>query len=140
MQLLRCVGVVVNVYADLLAFLEAKEWSGEVTIVGRGRNDALGGDLEGGRSIVEREVRGIVSVLWIGHFTRQGDNRRLGKSVFGAEHAGSRPETDGFQELPSRLGTDAHRILRGIVSWLCRAESEKTASRRGMHSGLSASL
>src|SRR6266480_3350656 len=96
MQLLRCVGVVVNVHADLLAFLEAKEWSREVTIVGRGRNDALGGDLEGGRSNVERVVRGIVSVSWIGRFTRRGDNRRLGKSVFGGEDAGSRPETDGF--------------------------------------------
>jgi len=32
MQLLRCVSVVVDVYGDLLAFLEAKKWSGEVTI------------------------------------------------------------------------------------------------------------
>jgi len=79
MQLLRCVGVVVDVYGDLLAFLEAKEWSGEATIVGRRWNDAFGGDLDGGRSNVERVVRRIVSVLWIGRFARQGDDRRLAR-------------------------------------------------------------
>jgi len=95
MQLLRCVGVVVDVYGDLLAFLERRSGPGS-DHCRSSRNDAFWGRSRRGRFECGARSRRIVSVLWIGRFARQGDDRRLGTNVFGGEDPGSSPETDGF--------------------------------------------
>ena len=43
MQLLRRIGVVVDIDGDLLRFLETEQWTGELTVVCRDGHDAIGG-------------------------------------------------------------------------------------------------
>ena len=57
-QLFRRISFVVNVYSDLLAFLEAKQRPGELSIVGCHGDDSLGRDLDRRRLNVQHIIRG----------------------------------------------------------------------------------
>ena len=46
-ELLGDVGLVVDVDGDALALLEAKEWAGELAVVGGGGDDAVWGEFDG---------------------------------------------------------------------------------------------
>jgi hypothetical protein len=56
MELLRGVGVVVNVYGDGLALLEAEERAGELAVIGGGGDDAIGCEFDGGGGYAEGVV------------------------------------------------------------------------------------
>ncbi len=55
-QLLGGVGVVVDVYGDGLALLEAKERAGELAVVGGGGDDAVGCEFDGAGGYAEGVV------------------------------------------------------------------------------------
>jgi len=46
-ELFRGVGFVVDVDGDALTLFEAKEWAGELTVVGGGGDDAVWGEFDG---------------------------------------------------------------------------------------------
>ena len=90
-ELLGRVGVVEDVDGDRLALLEAEEGAGELAVIGDSRDDALGGDFDGGGLDAEGVVSGGLRL-------RRGE----GKRATGRRERESCDEAGGSKEITAR--------------------------------------
>ncbi len=71
MQLLRRVRLIVNVDRDWLAFFEAKQWPGELTVIGSGGDDVFRRQFHrrhgDGQGVIGRAANLGSDLFWLGH-------------------------------------------------------------------------
>ena len=103
-QLLRRVGVVVDVHHHRPALFQPQQWPGKLAVVGAGRNDVVGRQLHQAAADAQRVVGGAMRFGW--------PQRRHIAGLEQPRHGASQGQATQFQELSA---VDRHGGLRSEV-------------------------